>query len=45
MIKVIELESGWFSRGIGEKVEKTLREKNITKENLIDIKYTREGVY
>jgi hypothetical protein len=44
LIRVIELESGWLGRGIEEKIEKTLREKNITRENLIDIKYTREGV-
>ena len=44
MIRVVELESGLFRASIEEQIERTLMERGISRDRLIDIKYAREGV-
>ncbi len=43
MIRVIELYSGLFKGNIQEQMEAVIQEKGITREKLIDIKYTHDN--
>lgn len=40
MIRVIELRSGLFSGSLTDLIEEAIKENNITRANLIDIKYS-----